>query len=57
MASAAVVPTAFQYSKGWPIRFEISSSASEPGHTRASRAYATAAMAASRIPLMTAGPA
>ncbi len=34
-ASAAVVPTAFQYWNGWPIRFEISVSPSEPGQTRA----------------------
>ncbi len=57
MASAAVVPTAFQYSNGWPIRFEISISPSDAGQTRARSAYVTAAMAASRIPLMTAGPA
>ena len=33
-AIAATQPTAFQYSKGCPMRFDISFSASEPGHTR-----------------------
>ena len=34
MASAAVVPTAFQYWNGCPIRFESSVSASVPGQIR-----------------------
>ena len=34
IARAAVVPTAFQYWYGWPIRFESSVSAREPGQIR-----------------------
>ena len=38
IASAAVVPTAFQYWNGWPMRLEISVSPIDAGHTRAASA-------------------
>ena len=51
-----MLPTAFQYSNGWPMRFEISVSPMLPGQTRAARAYAVAAVAASTMPLMATWP-